>query len=149
MEKTLLVTSTWDSFPIPTEDEDPTTPTLNSVSLSGSNPSAPPTPIFSPIPFLHGDARAQSRSPPPLSLNEVKQEPLALGLVDEMDDPRPGHMSDYPTAISSTTSTSPASLENRFVRAGSSGEEERGTKRQKTEDGDTMMEENDDKKNQG
>lgn len=84
-----------------------------------------------------------------MSLNEVKQEPPALGLVDEMDDPRPGHMSDHPIAISSTTSASPVSLEERFVRAESSSEEERGTKRQKTEDGDTMMEENDDKENQG
>ena len=49
----------------------------------------------------------------------------ALGLVDELDDPSPGHMSDQPTAISSVTSmegsphTRPflRSLEQRFVKA--------------------------------
>jgi serine/threonine-protein phosphatase 4 regulatory subunit 2 len=49
----------------------------------------------------------------------------ALGLVDELDDPSPGHMSDQPTAISSVTSMegSPRprpflrSLEQRFVKA--------------------------------
>ena len=48
----------------------------------------------------------------------------ALGLVDELDDPSPGHMSDQPTAISSVTTmeSSPhspflGSLEERFVKA--------------------------------
>ena len=48
-----------------------------------------------------------------------------LGLVDELDDPSPGHMSDQPTAISSVTTMegSPhpqayiGSLEERFVKA--------------------------------
>lgn len=30
---------------------------------------------------------------------------LALGLVDELDDPSPGHMSEHPTALTSTTTT--------------------------------------------
>jgi len=33
-------------------------------------------------------------------------ETKALGLVDEMDDPGPGHLSDHPTAISSVTTLS-------------------------------------------
>jgi serine/threonine-protein phosphatase 4 regulatory subunit 2 len=87
-------------------------------SVAGSVPS---TPMFSPIPFLHEDARrSQSRSPPSLALEpstsnlgnppaqtevDAKDaiEPRALGLVDEMDDPGPGHMSDKPVALSSVT----------------------------------------------
>jgi serine/threonine-protein phosphatase 4 regulatory subunit 2 len=65
-------------------------------------------------------------------------------LVDELDDPRPGHLSDHPTAITTTTS-----LQDRFVRAESSEEDERQTKRQKMDmEPDTMMDENDDKENQ-
>jgi len=49
----------------------------------------------------------------------------ALGLVDELDDPSPGHMSDHPTALTSVTSIegSPqprpflGSLEQRFIKA--------------------------------
>ena len=49
----------------------------------------------------------------------------ALGLVDELDDPSPGHMSDQPTAISSVTTMEDlsharpfiGSLEQRFVKA--------------------------------
>lgn len=47
----------------------------------------------------------------------------ALGLVDELDDPSPGHLSDHPQALSATTSLSPAtatkqlSLGDRFVKA--------------------------------
>jgi len=110
--------------------------------------SAPTTPIFSPISFLHGDAR--SRSPPHLTLGAVKQEPQALGLVDELDDPRPGHMSDHPTALSSTTtSSSSTSLQERFVKA-QHEDEEREAKRQRISDEeDMMMDENDDKENQG
>ena len=46
----------------------------------------------------------------------------AIGLVDELDDPRPGHMSEHPVAI--TVVTTPHSrpfidsLESRFVRGG-------------------------------
>lgn len=52
------------------------------------------------------------------------QEPIGLGLVDEMDDPGPGHMSDHPTALSSVTTVIPPSattetkpLQERFVKA--------------------------------
>lgn len=45
-----------------------------------------------------------------------------IGLVDELDDPGPGHMSEHPTAITSVTTTRSRpfieSLENRFVRGG-------------------------------
>jgi serine/threonine-protein phosphatase 4 regulatory subunit 2 len=50
----------------------------------------------------------------------------ALGLVDEMDDPSPGHMSDHPTPLSSVTTMPDAakssrpflgSLDQRFVKS--------------------------------
>jgi serine/threonine-protein phosphatase 4 regulatory subunit 2 len=52
----------------------------------------------------------------------------AIGLVDEFDDPRPGHMSDHPTALTSVTTLPEStagpqsrpfleSLEQRFVKA--------------------------------
>lgn len=112
------MTSTWDSFPNPVDSEPkvngngPTTTPLPMGPLS-----APATPIFSPIPFLHSDARArsQSRSPPPASLNELNEVGPAFGRVDELDDPRPGHLSDGPTPISSTT-TIATSLQDRFIR---------------------------------
>jgi serine/threonine-protein phosphatase 4 regulatory subunit 2 len=52
-------------------------------------------------------------------------EPKALGLVDELDDPSPGHMSDHPTALTSVTTVSDGSsgrpflgsLEHRFVKS--------------------------------
>ena len=48
-------------------------------------------------------------------------DPPVLGLVDELDDPSPGHLSDHPQALSSTTSVdSPkvvASLAERFVKS--------------------------------
>ncbi|KAI0683982.1 hypothetical protein BC835DRAFT_1392395, partial [Cytidiella melzeri] len=68
--KTTLVTSTWDTFPV-SNDKDgarPTAMALSIVPLVSS--SAPATPMFSPIPFLHDDARrSQSRSPPPSPLS--------------------------------------------------------------------------------
>jgi serine/threonine-protein phosphatase 4 regulatory subunit 2 len=97
-------------------------------------PSATPTtPLFSPIPFLHDDARrSKSCSPPPSPLALIGSgrvvpgdllEQKALGLVDELDDPSPGHMSEHPTALSSvTTMTTPrsrpflGSLEQRFTK---------------------------------
>ncbi|KAH9483985.1 Serine/threonine-protein phosphatase 4 regulatory subunit 2 [Psilocybe cubensis] len=131
VEKSILVTSTWDSFPPLTEGE------LNSagrsaIMLGSTMQSAPSTPLFSPIPFLHDDARrSKSRSPPPTpftldatmpSANDLG-EVQALGLVDELDDPNPGHMSDHPTALSSVTSLGDtsrpflASLDQRFVKS--------------------------------
>ena len=103
--------------------------------------SAPATPMFSPIPFLHDDARrSHSRSPPPSPLTlpaaatgniasimppagSASLDQKAFGLVDELDDPNPAHLSDHPQPLSATTSLSPApttkqlSLEDRFVRS--------------------------------
>ncbi|KAJ7172618.1 PPP4R2-domain-containing protein [Mycena filopes] len=127
VEKSLLVTSTHDSFPPLTESEKDTT-IRTMVSIGGS--SVPPTPLFSPIPFLHGDARrSKSRSPPPsplilANIGENHPDPIetkALGLVDELDDPAPGHMSEHPVALTAVTTSGGAqfvdSLEARFVRA--------------------------------
>ncbi|KAL4265944.1 PPP4R2 family protein [Pleurotus pulmonarius] len=136
VEKSMLVTSTWDAFPIPSSDE--TEPTLRTI-LSSGTPSlnAPATPLFSPIPFLHEDARrSKSRSPPPsplvlptaeLTAGGTSETPeiKSLGLVDELDDPSPGHMSDHPTALSAVTTVGTSSgarplfpaLEDRFVKS--------------------------------
>lgn len=58
------------------------------------------------------------------SLNEPISQ-RAIGLVDELDDPSPGHMSDHPTAITSVTTVGSRpfleTLETRFVR-GSGGQ---------------------------
>lgn len=68
----------------------------------------------------------------------------AIGLVDELDDPSPGHMSDHPTAITSVTTFGSRpfleTLETRFVR---------GSKDQSGADGDQKMtvDEADDKEN--
>lgn len=118
VEKTLLVTSTWDSFPNPVSSEarlNGSGPTTSPLSIGPT--SAPTTPIFSPIPFLHSDARARSksRSPPRASPNELNDVEPAFGRVDELDDPRPGHLSDGPTPISSTT-TITMTLQDRFVK---------------------------------
>ncbi|KIJ69224.1 hypothetical protein HYDPIDRAFT_105822 [Hydnomerulius pinastri MD-312] len=157
VEKALLVTSTWDAFP-------PETPqngfSMATVSVGPSMQSAPTTPMFSPIPFLHDDARrSKSRSPPPSPLTLAAMEgaagvePLdeampqrAIGLVDELDDPSPGHMSDHPTAISSVTTVGSRpfmdTLESRFVRA---GEEQSGIQ----SESEIAIDEADDKENKG
>ncbi|KAJ3896577.1 PPP4R2-domain-containing protein [Lentinula edodes] len=126
VEKSTLVTSTWAEFPPLTEQEKDAN--LRSKISTGSQPlSIPNTPLFSPIPFLHNDARrSKSRSPPPspLALSSAGP-PAPLGLVDELDDPRPGHMSDHPTALSAVTTVDDGkegtpivqSLESRFVKA--------------------------------
>ncbi|TFY81707.1 hypothetical protein EWM64_g2308 [Hericium alpestre] len=138
VERTLYVTSSWSSFPPLPPQAGPTA--IPSTPLGVSSTSVPSTPLFSPIPFLHNDARrSKSRSPPPspLALTAVGPGggvPLdtaamalgdkAMGMVDEMDDPGPGHLSDRPTALSSVTSVGEGSgvmtLEDRFVK-GSEG----------------------------
>ncbi|KAI6132077.1 PPP4R2-domain-containing protein [Pisolithus croceorrhizus] len=131
VERSLLVTSTWSSFPPETSQNGLS---LGSASVNFTTQSTPSTPMFSPIPFLHGDARrSKSHSPPPSPLTLAAMEaasniePLgealpqrAIGLVDELDDPRPGHMSEHPTAITAVTTAHPfiETLESRFVRGG-------------------------------
>jgi serine/threonine-protein phosphatase 4 regulatory subunit 2 len=151
MEKALLVTSTIDAFPPLTEKEK--SPFAGPTITLGSTPqSVPSTPLFSPIPFLHEDARrSKSRSPPPSPLflgAGVEPEPKALGLVDELDDPGPGHLSDHPKALSSTTSRPLfESLEDRFVRAENSDEVPQ--RRREASGEDMVLDDTDDKENKG
>ncbi|THH10801.1 hypothetical protein EW145_g1094 [Phellinidium pouzarii] len=174
LERALLVTSTIDAFPIvPVNDLNESMPTF---TPAGSLLEAK-TPLFSPIPFLHEDARrSRSRSPPmsPLQLATTPAHALnpsvdelrlgaaagtstsgqaaaggtnsatggpAIGLVDELDDPSPGHMSEHLTALTATTRSAPestapvpttpaqtpkplfgGSLKERFVRSSSSAD---------------------------
>ena len=136
VEKSILVTSTWDSFPVTMEEKQEMPAIPIGLTLSAGRNSTPATPLFSPIPFLHEDARrSKSRSPPPspLALSSVPSagaehpEPLetkALGLVDELDDPGPGHLSDHPTALTAVTTISEhgaqplmGSLADRFIKS--------------------------------
>jgi len=120
VERSLLVTSTWDMFPPlpPSEEEYAVNPaSASSRSLRDSS-----TPLFSPIPFLHQDAR--SRSPSPLAMppsqtaaSTAQDSGPMLGLVDELDSPSPGHLSEKPTALTATTvPTSVPPLNERFVK---------------------------------
>lgn len=123
----------------------------SAITLGSTLQSAPSTPLFSPIPFLHDDARrSKSRSPPPtpLSLNgkgDENRDVPALGLVDELDDPSPGHMSDHPTALSSVTTLGDTprsrpfytSLEQRFMKA----EAEEAMDAENSQDDDMDMDE--------
>jgi serine/threonine-protein phosphatase 4 regulatory subunit 2 len=150
-EKTLLVTTTTDAFPPLTEKEK--SPFVGPTITLGSAPqSVPSTPLFSPIPFLHEDARrSKSRSPPPSPLFLGESEPKALGLVDELDDPSPGHLSDHPKALSSTTSRPLfGSLEDRFVRADGGDEISTVLRRRREGSGERMvLDDTDDKENKG
>jgi serine/threonine-protein phosphatase 4 regulatory subunit 2 len=154
VEKSLLVTSTMDAFP-PLSEKDRESSLKLCISM-GTPQTAPTTPLFSPIPFLHDDARrSKSRSPPPspLALSSTIGVPTvgftgkALGLVDELDDPSPGHMSDHPTALTSVTTAGPrpflGSLEQRFVKASEGAEATQGTSN------GMVLDDTDDKENKG
>lgn len=150
VEKSLLVTSTSDAF---SSTEDGAESSLNSTVAPSFLMREAMTPLFSPIPFLHDDARrSRSRSPPlsPLELAAKRQlsphpgdaasataaveqnnhgpdgGPV-IGLVDELDDPSPGHMSDHPTALTTVTSSGArplhGTLEERFVKSSGEGAE--------------------------
>lgn len=163
IEKSVLVTSTWDAFPVP-DVKDIDASTRVAITLGGTQTTSA-TPLFSPIPFLHDDARrSKSHSPPPspLVLGAVGPvtgghpeaiEPKALGLVDELDDPSPGHMSDHPTALTSVTTLAGASsgarpflgsLEQRFVKEGGEQGPDQGANGQ-----GMVLDDADDKENKG
>lgn len=123
VEKCLLVTSSWDTFP-PLSDIESTYSASGHPSISTSAVSAPNTPMFSPIPFLHEDARRSRSSSPipsPGPAEDGADQPKVLGLVDELDDPSPGHLSDHIEPISATTTVASRpihpSLEDRFVKS--------------------------------
>ncbi|KAG2020754.1 hypothetical protein CC2G_006060 [Coprinopsis cinerea AmutBmut pab1-1] len=163
VEKSILVTSAHDAFPsVPLEptstfplpsrangngasqDNVQTTAPSSSSSVPSSplafatrRSSTPSTPLFSPIPFLHADARSRSksRSPPPQTppmtplslagdvtdLPVVPDDEKVIGLVDEMDDPGPGHLSDKPTPLTAAASSDAGkpilkTLQDRFVK---------------------------------
>ena len=117
--------------------------------------------MFSPIPFLHEDARrSKSRSPPPsplvlpasvaagISAADDSADVKALGLVDELDDPKPGHLSDHIEPISATTTVTSrplhGTLEERFVKGTS---ETATTKEEGSEDVAMAVEEDEGKEN--
>ncbi len=70
-------------------------------------------------------------------------ETKALGLVDELDDPSPGHLSDHPHPLSATTTVGSkpflGSLEERFVRSALGGGEASGRERGSQEPDDMAV----------
>lgn len=80
-------------------------------------------------------------------------EDKAFGMVDEVDDPSPGHMSEHPTALSSVTTTSTmgskpflGSLEQRFAKSeGDDG----GKEAAEREEDAMVVDDADDKENKG
>lgn len=178
VEKSILVTSSHDSFPIEPSSSSDISSAASNPNGNGHTPlafvtrSTPSTPLFSPIAFLHEDARisrSRSRSlsptraerdgthPPnsptpepmtPLLLNSelpgraVKLEeegPVGLGMVDELDDPKPGHTSESPKPLTIAAGAKPflGSLQDRFVKAEASDDtkvqEESAAKKPKLE----------------
>ncbi|KZV78738.1 hypothetical protein EXIGLDRAFT_389345 [Exidia glandulosa HHB12029] len=139
LERALLVTSTWDSYPpVAPGEANGKDDEFDGLAASAASLKLATTPIFSPIPFLHDDARARSRSrsrsrSPPISplllphssasdsAGPATIEGHALGLVDELDDPGPGHMADHPTALTEVTTVGgnveALPLSERFVKA--------------------------------
>lgn len=134
LERTILVTSTKDMYLDEVGDEDVE---MGMAVWGNESLRTAMTPVFSPIPFLHDDAR-RSRSPSPFELAATKrpigphddalERPSAnslagrqgIGLVDELDDPKPGHLADHPTALTTATSAAPPpSLSERFVKSSS------------------------------
>jgi serine/threonine-protein phosphatase 4 regulatory subunit 2 len=130
VERAVLVTSTWEMFPpLSTAEEEYS---VNPASASSSSLRDATTPIFSPIPFLHDDARSRSPSPmsipPPTQRNAPSPETRALGLVDELDNPKPGHLSDHPKPLSAVTDLSAvAPLKERFVASDADKENKEST----------------------
>lgn len=149
VERTVLVTSTKDMYPTAIDIGD-----IEMGASIGDNESLrlAMTPVFSPIPFLHDDAR-RSRSPSPFELAAVKRPPgphedlerlsgarQGIGLVDELDDAKPGHLADHPTALTTTTSAGPpTSLSERFVKSTSPSPEPEEVTRDVPENADARQ----------
>jgi len=99
LEKTLLVTSTWEEYRFDTYAEDPSSPAWVN-QLSNEALSHATTPIFSPIPFLSHDSeapigRSTSRSPPPpspLTLDNGVPLPETPGAVEGDENVPPAGM---------------------------------------------------------
>jgi len=146
LERTILVTSTKDMYPSEDPGRDSTVPAGYSENVSLQ---LAMTPVFTPIPFLHDDAR-RSRSPSPLELAATKRPERSvertkqphghhatgkgLGLVDELDDPKPGHLADRPTPLTAVTTPT---LKERFVK--SSNPESDDTSREAAESANTRQ----------